>query len=176
MLQKNAGEVNTGDVAIKVDQIDRQATGTMLVESNHGLMVRLFPSKRQRDVAKHELRLAKTECDFREKAIRIARDAQILAIEEMYNDYLVKGKTFIRRERTEFVLDQKLRMERELLKASDEFNQQIMISYESAEKIKLPRLREKQLELIDDSIDSFHNLATQLKEQFQNILNEGVQA
>lgn len=176
MLQTNRNEMNTGDIAIKVDQIDRQTTGTMLVESNNGLLMRLFPTKRQRDVAKHELRLAKTECEFRENAIRIARDAQIMAIEEMYNDYLVKGKTFIRRERTEFVLEQKIRMERELLKASDEFNQQVMSSYEAAEKIKLPRLREKQMELIEDSIESFHNLAKQLKEQFQGILNEGVQA
>ncbi len=63
-----------------------------------------------------------------------------------------------------------------MMKAADEFNQRVMAAYESAEKITVPRLKEKYLELIDDSIESFHNLAHQLKDQFQNILNEGVEA
>ncbi len=175
MLQNTQRETEGADVVAKLNQIDQHAVSTVVTESNHGLMMRLFPTKRQRDAVRHELSLAKTEWEFREKAIKIARDAQLLAITEMHNDFLIKGKTGIRRERTEFVLDQKIRLENELMKAADDFNQRVMTAYQNAEKITVPRLKEKYLELIDDSIESFHSLAHQLKHQFQNILNEGVE-
>ncbi len=174
---QNEIQTTTEDpIQSKVREIDQQATGSVLVTKNQSFLKRLFPSKLYRDSAEHELRLADTEFEFREKALKVAREAQLQSIQEMFNDYLVKGKTQIRRGRAEFVLDQKIRLERTMMKATDDFNDKVTVAYEKADKISIPELKKKNIELIHDTIESYHALILELQAQFQSILSEGVQA
>ena len=165
------------DVVSKVVMIDKKAEELALQGGpREGFINKLFPSTIEREKVKHELKLSATENEFREKALKIAREAQLLAIEEMYNDFLAKGKTSIRRERAGYILEQKVILERKIIELSDEFNQAIIEAYEKADKIKINFLREQYLEELNGSIESFHSLGKQLKDQFQNIINEGVKA
>ncbi|MDM8523751.1 hypothetical protein QUF80_10305 [Desulfococcaceae bacterium HSG8] len=161
-------------IQAKVREIDQQASNSASVRQS--FLRRLLPSKLQREGAEHELRLAGTEYSFREKALEIARDAQLQSIREMYEDFLIKGKTHVRRERAEFVLEQKIYLENILIKATDDFNAKMTETYEKAEKIAIPELKKKNIELIYDTIDRYHALVASLQDQFQNILNEGVKA
>ncbi|MCP4353518.1 MAG: DUF342 domain-containing protein [Desulfobacterales bacterium] len=112
---------------------------------------------------------------YGKKTLNIARETQLQAVQEMFNDYLVKGKICTQRKRTEFLLEQKLRFEKELMKAGDEFNEKIINAYEKADKIQVPELKKKQVELISNSIKTYNTLSHQLQDEFQNILNEAVQ-
>lgn len=157
-------------------EIDQQASSSVMYRKHDTLLKRLFPSRIQRENGEHLLRMARTEHEFRETALKIARDAQLKSIEEMYNDYLVRGKTTIRRERAEFVLEQKNMLEDRLMTLSDQFDLRVLQAYKKAELIPNEKLKSKKLEMIDDAIESYHSLTQQLQEEFQNILNEGVKA
>ncbi len=167
---------NTADLHGKLVEIDQQADNAAIIKRHNSFLETLFPSRLQRKSAEHELALAQTEFEFRERALKIAREVQIQTIEEMYNDYLVKGKTGIRADRAKFVLSQKIMLEQNLMLATEDFNANVMEAYAHADKVPIPELKEKNMQLIYATIDSYHDLALQLQQHFQNILNEGVQA
>ncbi|MEE4357083.1 MAG: hypothetical protein V2I97_11495 [Desulfococcaceae bacterium] len=170
-------EIRKGDDNIqdKMTDIDRHVSTCVYVNNNKSFLKKLFPDKRQRENAEHDLRLARTEFDFREKALGIARDAQLQAIQEMYNDYLVRGKIPIRRERAEFVLEQKMMLENRVSILSQEFETSLMKNYEQAEKIHIPSLKSRKMQMLDDTIDEYFNLVDQLRNSFKEILDEGVE-
>lgn len=110
---------------------------------------------------------------YGKKTLNIAWETHVQAVQEILNDYLVKRKICIQRERTEFLLEQKLGLEKALMKSGNDFNENIIKSYEKADKIKVPELKKKYIEFINNSIGSYHALALQLQGEFQEILNEG---
>jgi len=167
---------STTELNGKLVKIDQQANNAAIIRRHDSFLRTLFPGTLQRKAAEHELTLAQTEFEFRERALKIAREVQIQTIEEMYNDYLVKGKTGIRADRARFVLSQKIMLEQNLMLGTEDFNAKVMEAYARADKIQLAELKEKKLQLINATIESYHDLALQLQQHFQNILNEGVQA
>jgi len=168
-------KTNNDPIQEKMDEIDRHVAGCVYVKNNKSFLKKLFPDKEQREQAEHNLRLSHTEFDFREKALRIGRDAQLRAIEEMYNDYLVRGKIPIRRERAEFVLEQKMMLENRVMTLSHEFESTMMTNYEKAEKIHIPSLKSRKMDMLDKTIENFYDLINQLRVHFREILDQGVE-
>ncbi|MEZ4529134.1 MAG: hypothetical protein R2941_24745 [Desulfobacterales bacterium] len=167
---------NDDPIRSKMAEIDTHVSGCVYVNKNKSFLKKLFPDRNQRELAEHELRLSQTEFQFRENALRIARNAQLQAIEEMYNDYLVRGKVPIRRERAAFVAEQRNILETHLQNLSEEFEISMMISYKKAEQISIPSMKDRKLEMLDNTITDYYDLIRQLKENFRQILDESVES
>ncbi len=79
-----------------------------LQRDNQGFVTRLFPTDVSRIVSQHEFQQVQTGFEYRQRALRMAVDTKLQAVEEMCNHVLVTGKSEIRRERQEFFAEQKL--------------------------------------------------------------------
>lgn len=150
--------------------------GQGFMDRNRSLWQKMFPGQLQKEFAVHELAQARTEFEFREKALKIARQSQIQAISEMYQDYLIRGKIPIRRERAEFVITQKIMLENRVTSLSLEFEANMVKHYELAEKIQIPSMKSLKFEMLDKTIENFFDLINELRENFRAILDEGVES
>ena len=87
--------------AIKVTAENDYNT-TIIIDKRRRFLQSLFPTKLQQAFNKSELLQAKTELEFREKALKMAKESQLQAIKETYNDFLVRGKGDTRGDRVVF--------------------------------------------------------------------------
>ena len=165
-----------GEIADKITEIDGVAMKIAVSPQSHRILNSLFPGKHTRAIALHELQMAKTEFDFRQRALKCARDAQLQAIQDMYNDYMVRGKANIRRERAEFFLNQFNALQESIQKTSESFEKETQRVWAESENISLPLLKSKKQQLLEQTIQDFYNVVDRLKKDFENILNENVKA
>ncbi|QTA81763.1 Uncharacterized protein dnl_41120 [Desulfonema limicola] len=168
-------KANNDPIRDKMAEIDDHVASCVYVKKNQSFLKKLFPDKDQREAAEHELRLSHTEFNFRERALEIARNAQLRAIEEMYNDYLVRGKIPIRRERSEFILEQKKMLENRLMQLVNEFENSLVAEYERAENISIPSLKNRKFDMLEKTIENYYELIDKLRDHFREILDQGVE-
>ena len=149
-------------------------TTARLATQNRSFLSKLFPTKLDAILKESELRQAKTESEFREKALQIVKRAQLQSIREMYNQYLIKGKGDLRQDRTRFFAEQSETLEREINKITNAFYTEIQRQHEAMEKLSLPFLREKEEARIMASVDRYLEAVDKLMSDFNNILFEDV--
>lgn len=135
---------------------------------------KLFPTRQQRQIELAKYKTVKERYEYQIRAVQIAHQAQLQAIQEMYNDFLVKGKAKIRKDRSEFFQHQHEQLMRVLAQKSQEFTAQLAANYKQVEGIDVEKLRERQEALIDTIAESYYTTVGKLIYNFQRILDEEI--
>ncbi len=135
---------------------------------------KLFPDRQQRQIEIARHKTVKARYEFLMKAMQVDHQAQLQGIQEMYNDFLIKGKAKIRKDRAEFFQQQLDILLTNLSQKSQEFGERISGAYEKLGAIKIPFLHERQEQLIQTIITGYYDTAEKLIKNFQNILNEEI--
>lgn len=153
------------DVQMYVDDYkDRERT----------LWQKLFPDRQRRHIELAKFKTVRDRYEFQMQAIQIAHEAQLQGIQEMYNDFLIKGKAKIRKDRAEFFQQQFEDLMTNLAGKSQEFSSRINAAYKQIEKMDTEFLRERQEHLIRTVADGYYDTAEKLIRNFQNILDEEI--
>lgn len=160
-----------GSIVAKTDD-----NTTIIIDKRRAFLQRLFPTKLQQALNNSELIQAKTELEFREKALKIAKESQLHAIKETYNNFLVIGKTTIRKDRAVFFAEQLHELEVEINKINNKSYQGIEEQYAKLDRISRPFLRELEEKRIEESAGRFKDTIDKLLSDFINILDEEVKA
>jgi len=147
---------------------------TIIIDKHRAFLQRLFPTKLHQALNKSELILAKTELEFREKALKIAKESQFQSIKETYTEFLVTSKGKIRKDRTVFFAKQLQELEVEINKITSIFYQLIEDQYAKLDNIKIPFLKEMEDRRIEESAVRFNDTVAKLMLDFKNILNEEI--
>jgi len=147
---------------------------TIIIDKHRSFLQRLFPTNLQRMLNKSDLTQAATELESREKAFKVAKEAQLHSIKDMYNDFLVRGKGDIRKERTVFFVQKLQELEVEIGKINDSFTLLIQEQQVKIDEIKVPLLKQFAEKQIEKSMERFFDTVNKLMADFQNILNEEI--
>lgn len=138
------------------------------------LLRRLFPGQEERALRGHELAQVSTEFEFRQRALTMAVETKLQALEEMCNHVLVTGKSEIRRKRQAFFAEQRLQLQQAMNDVADTFNTEMQKRFDGLEQIRQPFLREREEQRLMKSADQFSDMLDQLVREFADIINEGV--
>ena len=161
--------------AIKVTAENDYNT-TIIIDKRRAFLQRLFPTKLQQALNKSELIQTKKELEFREKALKIAKESQLQSIQEIYNDFLVRGKGDIRGDRVVFFARKLQELEVEISDINDSFSVFIQEQQAKLDKISVPLLKQHAEKRIEKSMERFFDTVDKLMTDFQNILDEEVKA
>lgn len=155
-----------------------QDSGQLVEQVTHqghrSVMRRLFPGQEERALRNHELAQVNTEFEFRQRALQMAVETKVQALEEMCNHVLVTGKSEIRRKRQAFFAEQKLQLQKSMNDYADQFNDEMSSRFEQLDRHKHAFLREREEQRLLKSVDQFHDMLDQLGREFLDIINEGV--
>ena len=143
-------------------------------ERERTLLQKLFPDRQRRQIEAAKHKTVKDRYEFQIQAIQIAHEAQLQGIQEMYNDFLIKGKAKIRKDRAEFFQQQFEDLMTNLSNKSQEFSGRINAAYKQLEKVNIEFLKERQEQLIHNIVNGYYDTAEKLIRNFQNILNEEI--
>lgn len=135
---------------------------------------KLFPTRQQRQIEMAKYKTVKERYNYQIQAVQIAHQAQLQAIQEMYNDFLIKGKAKIRKDRSEFFQQQYEQLMRTLSQKSLDFTAQMDASYQQLASVKVDKLRDRQEALIDTIAESYYATVGKLIYNFQRILDEEI--
>jgi hypothetical protein len=139
-----------------------------------GLLRRLIPNATQRELDDHERQVITTGLDYQRRALAMAVEARLQAMEEACNHALVTGKAAIRRERQEFFGEQLVLLRRCMELYADQFNEEMDRRFTALERYQNPHLRQREEERLVHAVNEFHTLLERLSGEFIAIVNEGV--
>jgi hypothetical protein len=145
-----------------------------LDRNTHGLLTRLFPDELDQVVRSHEAEQLQTGFEYRRRALRMAVESKLQAVEEMCNHVLVTGKSEIRRKRQEFFAEQKLELEGSMNACAERFQAQIEPRLGALSAIPNEHLREREEQRLLRAVDDFYDMLDQLGREFLDIIREGV--
>lgn len=148
-------------------------TETMRRGHNH-LLARMFPGDMDRVLRQHELEQVKTGFEYRQRALHMAVETKLQAVEEMCNQVLVTGKGEIRRQRQEFFAEQKLRLQETMNACTERFHAEMEGRFEALDKMRVEHMRNREEQRLIRAVDEFHDMLEQLGEDFLAIIHEGV--
>jgi len=151
-----------------------ELVNTTLTRVHSNLLRRLFPGELERVVRGHDLAQLQTGFDYRRRALQMAVETKLQAVEEMCNHLLVTGKSEIRRERQEFFANQSLKLQGAMNDCADAFNQRMENGFQRLQTIRHDYLRGKEEERLLKAVDQFHDMLNELVAEFAGILHEGV--
>jgi len=135
---------------------------------------KVFPDRQQRHIELAKHKTVKARYEFQMRAIQIAHEAQLQGVQEMYNDFLVKGKAKIRKDRAEFFQQQMETLLTSVSNKSQEFTERMRGAYQQLESINVEKLKERQERLIDNISDGYYETVEKLIKNFQQILDEEI--
>jgi hypothetical protein len=138
------------------------------------LLARIFPSDADRALRSHELEQIQTGFEYRRRALRMAVETKLQAVEEMCNQVLVTGKAEIRRKRQEFFAEQKLTLQESMNGYSERFHTEMERRFTALEGLRHPHIREREEQRLLRAVDEFHEMLEQLGADFLAIIHEGV--
>jgi hypothetical protein len=177
MTQKYTSHTRTLDQEPNVVQVHVSENRALLeaaLAKEQGLLRRLFPGEEGHLIREHERESLKTGFEYRCRALHMAVEAKLQAIEEMCNHVLVTGKSEIRRQRQEFFAEQRLRLEQAMNNCADRFNAEMERRLETLSRYQHPHLRQREEERLLKTIDQFQDMLEQLGREFMDIIQEGV--
>jgi hypothetical protein len=135
---------------------------------------KIFPDQQQRHIELAKFKTVRDRYEFEMRAIQIAHEAQLQGIQELYNEFLVKGKAKIRKDRSEFFQQQLEDLLTNLSNKSQDFTAHLNASYQQLEKISVDFMRKRQEQLVETIVDGYYETVEKLIKNFQNILNEEI--
>jgi len=149
---------------------------TVVDKPNHGLMRRLFPNAGERMARESELKELETGFEYRQRALRMAVESRLQAIEEACNHVLVTGKSEIRRERQEFFAEQVHKLAGKMHDYAERFNLEIDDRLKTLEQYEHDAIRKREEERLYRQLDNFHKMLDEMAKEFENIIHEGVKS
>lgn len=153
----NAGKVDAA--------IDRHA---------NRLLSRLLPDAIDRKVREHGIAELEIGFDYRRRALQMAVESKLQAVEEMCNHVLMTGKSEVRRKRQEFFAGQRLQLQTTLDDLAQRFNADMEKRLNGLGELSHPVLREREMRRLENGIDEFHATLERLTRDFLSIVEEGV--
>lgn len=166
-------EREPASLAPHMDQ-NRMLVNRAMQREQTNFLARLFPSERERHVRRHELEQVQAGFEYRRRALHLAVETKLQAIEESCNQVLVTGKAEIRRERQEFFAEEKLKLQRSMNQVIDRFHGEMEHRFDALAKLRHEVLREREEQRLLQSVDRFHAMLDELEEEFVSIIHEGV--
>ena len=172
---KTAQAVNYNPELLRAPVAESNALVEAAMASHReGFLRRLFPNEEERAVRAHELAQLGTGFEFRRRALQMAVETKLQAMEEMCNHVLVTGKSEIRRQRQEFFADQRLRLQAAMNDCADRFNQDLERRLGDLDRYKNAYLREREEQRLLRAVEQLHSMLETLAEDFLSIIEEGV--
>jgi hypothetical protein len=147
-----------------------------MLREQENFLRRLFPSEAEREVRRHELDQIKVGFDYRRRALHLAVETKLQAIEESCNDVLVTGKAEIRRKRQEFFADERLKLQVSMNQVIDRFHAEMERRFDTLGKLRIEALRDREEQRLLRAVDEFHDMIGELEGGFVSIIHEGVSA
>lgn len=145
------------------------------ISGHHGrLLARLLPSAVDRKVQEHGLAELDIGFDYRRRALQMAVESKLQAVEEMCNHVLMTGKSEVRRKRQEFFAGQRLQLQQTLDDLAQRFNNDMEKRLEALDRMGHPVLKDREARRLENSIDEFHATLERLTRDFLAIVEEGV--
>jgi hypothetical protein len=141
---------------------------------NHGFLARLFPGELDQVVQAHEVEQLQAGFEYRRRALRMAVETKLQAVEEMCNHVLVTGKSEIRRKRQEFFAEQKLKLEESMNACAERFQAETERRLSALAAIPNDHLRGREEQRLLRAVDDFYDMLDQLGREFLDIIREGV--
>ncbi len=145
-----------------------------LAAHRQNFLLRLFPNDQERAVRGHELDQIKAGFEFRRRALQMAVETKLQAMEEMCNHVLVTGKSEIRRQRQEFFAEQQLKLQTAMDQHAERFNTRLERRLAELQRYQNPQLRQREEQRLLRALDQFHEMIEQLSQDFMAIIHEGV--
>lgn len=136
---------------------------------------RLLPDPIDREVRQHQLIELQAGFDYRRRALQMAIDTKLQAVEEMCNHVLVTGKSEVRRRRQEVFAEQRLKLQQSLDGLADRFREDMERRFDVVDGIRNEVLRARESQRLERSVDEFHATLDQLATDFVSIIQEGIQ-
>jgi hypothetical protein len=135
---------------------------------------KIFPNRQQRQIELAKFKTVRDRYEFEMRAIQIAHEAQLQGIQEMYNEFLVKGKAKIRKDRSEFFQQQLEDLLTNLSTKSQEFSGHLNTMYQQLEKLSVEFMKHRQEQLIETIVEGYYETVEKLIKNFQRILDEEI--
>jgi len=142
--------------------------------AHEGFIARLFPREIDRVVQAHELQQLQTGFEYRRRALKMAVETKLQAVEEMCNHVLVTGKSEIRRKRQEFFAEQKLKLQETMNECAERFHTEMGRRFDALPSLRNEYLRGREEQRLLRAVDQFHDMLDQLGQEFLDIIREGV--
>ena len=142
--------------------------------THQGFIARLFPGEIDRVVEAHELQQLQTGFEYRRRALKMAVETKLQAVEEMCNHVLVTGKSEIRRKRQEFFAEQKLKLQETMNECAERFHTEMGRRFDALPSLRNEYLRGREEQRLLRAVDQFHDMLDQLGQEFLDIIREGV--
>lgn len=139
-----------------------------------GILARLFPREVDQIVQTHQLEQLQTGFEYRRRALQMAVETKLQAVEEMCNHLLVTGKSEIRRKRQEFFAEQKLKLQETMNAYAERFHTDMDRRFEALAGLRNGHLRQREEQRLLLAVDQFHDMLEQLGNEFLDIIREGV--
>lgn len=137
-------------------------------------LARLLPDDTDRRVMAHGAAQLEIGFEYRRRALRMAIESKLQAVEEMCNHVLMTGKSEVRRKRQEFFAEQRLHLQATLDDIAERFNVDMERRLAALERIEHPMLRDRESRRLEHAIDEFHATLERLTRDFLAIVEEGV--
>lgn len=153
-----------------------QLIRTAADKPSNRLLQRLFPNASQRMARESELKELETGFEFRQRALRMAIESRLQAIEEACNHVLVTGKSEIRRERQEFFAEQVHKLAGKMHEYAERFNLEIDGRLGALDKYENEAIRKREEGRLYRQLDNFHAMLDEMAKEFENIIHEGVKS
>ena len=160
-------------LAPHMDQ-NRMLVNRAMQREQDNFIARLFPSDSERQVRRHELQQLQVGFDYRRRALHLAVETKLQAIEESCNHVLVTGKAEIRRQRQEFFAEEKLKLQQSMNQVIDRFHTEMERRFDTLGKLRHEVLREREEQRLLQAVDRFHAMLDELEDGFVSIIHEGV--
>jgi hypothetical protein len=138
------------------------------------LWQKIFPDRQQRHIELAKFKTVRDRYEFEVRALQIAHEAQLQGIQEMYNEFLIKGKAKIRKDRSEFFQQQLEDLLTTLSTRSQDFTGRLNAAYQQLEQISVDFMRQRQEQLMETIIDGYYETVAKLVKNFQCILDEEI--
>lgn len=139
------------------------------------LLQRWFPTKEQRAIAEGRLREINTESDYRIRLLKIARETQLHAVAEVFNEQLAQIKVSGRQRLADLVLSKQHELHIRFDEEYREFISEMENAYHRAKEITVAFLREHELERLDDVVEKFRNTHDAVLDNFTRVTSEQIQ-
>jgi len=154
-------------------------TNTALVtqtldRTSYRFVDRLFPGQLGRIVQAHELAQLQTGFEYRRRALQMAVETKLQAVEEMCNHVLVTGKSEIRRKRQEFFAEQKLKLQESINAYAERFHAETDRRFDALAAMRNDYMRSREEERLLRAVDEFHSMIEHLGQEFLAIIREGI--
>jgi hypothetical protein len=155
---------------------NRMLVGRAMQRDEERFLARLFPSEAEREVRRHELDQLRSGFEYRRRALHLAVETKLQAVQEMCNDVLVTGKAEMRRKRHEFFAEEKLKLQQTMNQVTERFNAEMERRFDAIGKLRHESLRDSEEQRLLRAVDQFHEMLDQLGGEFVAIIHEGVSA